>query len=631
MTRLRFWLERVLVRGPAYRLALIAGAIVAVSICGGLSAELFAPLDFPTWFEGIWWAFLRLTDPGYLGDDHGFMKRLISTVLTVLGYVLFMGALIAIMTQWLEQTLARLERGETPITFEEHLLVVGWNERSAALVEEFLSSRVRVQQFLARREGARDIKVVLLVEEVDATLYAEVAERLAEVWDADAIFVRAGTHLRVDHLQRVNFAEAAAVVLPGSDDPLADVGSIKALMTIASHPALRGEEEPPRVVAELADRRKAGLADFAYPGALDVVPSDRFLGRLLAQNLLHPGLSEAYSDLLSHGFGAAIFARPFPALAGKTLAEAAAHFPRAAILGVVRGVGKQRTAELGPCEGRTLTDGDHLVIVAAELDHAEPQTTPRAVVAMAKAEDVPPVSDTLNVLCLGWSNALPSVADELADHRTIEITFHVVSSVPIEDRVAAVADHGTLPPNVRFEHVMGDITQPAHLRRETPDRFDRILVLGSTQTETAEETDAKTIVAWLTTRNVLGDQGPPILVELLDTSNEPLVDARVADVVVRPRVVSALLAHVTLRAELLAVYDTLLRAGGPSLMLRPPSAYGLSGPATYGDLRDEAARHGHIALGVHDADDLRLLPSPDRRFDADADRLLVLAPSAATP
>ena len=70
----------------------------------------------------MWWAFLRLTDPGYLGDDEGLARRTISTVVTVLGYVLFLGLLIAILTQWLNQLIARLESGVTPVALSDHVL-----------------------------------------------------------------------------------------------------------------------------------------------------------------------------------------------------------------------------------------------------------------------------------------------------------------------------------------------------------------------------------------------------------------------------------------------------------------------------------------------------------------------------
>jgi hypothetical protein len=351
VSRLRYLLERALIRGTWYRLALIAAVIVGVSALGGLVVELIAPGDFPYWFDGVWWAFLRLTDPGYLGDDEGAAKRVVAVVITVLGYVLFMGALIAIMTQWLDETLAWLERGETPIALEEHLLVVGWGERTASLVEEFLRSRKRVQKFLARREGHKQVRVVLMVEELDADLHAAVAQRIGDVWDPHAVVLRAGSRLRLDHLERVNFAQAAAIVLPGNHHGVmggADVATIKTLMSIASHPAIRADAAPPRIVAELTDRRMADIANFAYPGQLDVVPTDRFLGRILAQNVLHPGLGEAYTDLLSHGFGAALFARRYPQFTGRPLHEVAACFAHAAVLGVVRGDTGRSPALLGP-------------------------------------------------------------------------------------------------------------------------------------------------------------------------------------------------------------------------------------------------------------------------------------------
>ena len=49
---------------------------------GGLLAWLLTG-QFPNAFDGVWWSFLRLTDPGYLGDDEGAVLRVQSTIITV--------------------------------------------------------------------------------------------------------------------------------------------------------------------------------------------------------------------------------------------------------------------------------------------------------------------------------------------------------------------------------------------------------------------------------------------------------------------------------------------------------------------------------------------------------------------
>ena len=87
--RFLFLLERQFVKGAHYQLLFVAAAIGLISIIGGI---LVMPVSEPssTYNEAVWWAFLRLTDPGYLGDDEGVWRRFISTILTVLGYVVFL-------------------------------------------------------------------------------------------------------------------------------------------------------------------------------------------------------------------------------------------------------------------------------------------------------------------------------------------------------------------------------------------------------------------------------------------------------------------------------------------------------------------------------------------------------------
>ena len=185
--RIRFALERLVLRGLRYRLLLAATIVVVVAVRFGILVALLdaGSLDLP---ENVWWAFLRLTDPGYLGDDVGLARRTISTIVTVLGYVLFLGLLIAILTQWLNTVISRLESGVTPVALADHVIILGWTHRTPTIVAELLTTRARVQRFLASR-GASELRIVILAEHVDEVLHRELRERLGDLWNDQQILV----------------------------------------------------------------------------------------------------------------------------------------------------------------------------------------------------------------------------------------------------------------------------------------------------------------------------------------------------------------------------------------------------------------------------------------------------------
>ena len=184
----KFFLETWLLRGARFQLLFIAILIVLVSVVAGALVFMF-PSEFKWLGEAMWWAFLRLSDPGYLGDDKGLVLQFVSTIVTVLGYVLFMGALIAIMTQWLQRTIKKLESGLTPLTQNDHVLILGWTNRTATIVRELVMAGGRVKRFL-RRIGASNLNIVILAEDVTTTLAYELREELGARWNEKQIVFR---------------------------------------------------------------------------------------------------------------------------------------------------------------------------------------------------------------------------------------------------------------------------------------------------------------------------------------------------------------------------------------------------------------------------------------------------------
>ena len=177
LDQLRLDLERLLLRGLHYRLLMAASIVLLVALLGGLLMRVLVP-GFDEVGESIWWAFLRLTDPGYLGDDEGLVGRTISTVVTVLGYVLFLGLLIAILTQWMNELIARIESGTRPVTLADHVLILGWTHRTPIIVLELLRTRERLTRFL-EAHNAGMLRIVVLAEQVDRRVLDELKEELS--------------------------------------------------------------------------------------------------------------------------------------------------------------------------------------------------------------------------------------------------------------------------------------------------------------------------------------------------------------------------------------------------------------------------------------------------------------------
>lgn len=174
-----------------------------------------------------------MTDPGYLGDDEGTWQRVVSTALTLSGYVVFLGALVAIMTRWLIARMLEFERGLTPVSMRNHIVVIGWTNRTIPLLREVLGDGNRRRRFLAAF-GMRRLRAVVLSEEVSALQFQALkADPVNGRGQARSIVLRYGSLLEEAAIRRAACLNAAAVIMPsdyghGSDLVSPDVETIRA-------------------------------------------------------------------------------------------------------------------------------------------------------------------------------------------------------------------------------------------------------------------------------------------------------------------------------------------------------------------------------------------------------------------
>ena len=626
--RPRFLLERWVQRGVLNQTLLMAGLVAIVAVVGGISAWAITPA-FESLSGAVWWSFLRLTDPGYLGDDVGAALRIISTIVTILGYVLFMGSLIAIMTQWLARTVRNLENGLTPIAMKNHFVILGWTNRTPEIIKKLVTAGGRLERFFAQRSGTSKLRVVVLAEEVDAQHRLELRDSLGDDWKESQIFLRSGSSLQQEHLERLDLRRAAVVMIPGADfalggAELTDTRVIKTLLTLNVLFRQGAEASTPKVVAELFDPEKVPIATNAISVRTEIIAGDRLISGLLSQSLRHPGVAGVLLQLLTHREGNALYLRAFPEFAGVCPWSLINAFPRAIVLGIVSMEDGDPMVSLIPTKNSVLKENDLLILLAESYDHCRPTVMDHSSKPSLCTRSLPPKSEPerRQLLILGWSYKIPTLLTELLESSVASFEVTIVSKVDENQRCRALCNLRNTE-RLHLKNIEADYSLEHELRRVEPQRFNHIVFMASGWLHSSEAADARTLLGFLLLRSMLQRHkpGPQIFVELLDPDNARILGG-VADVVlVSPRVLSHLLAHVGLRPELNAVFNELISGGGAEIELRQLLDLGINADeVTFTEVQLEAAHLGCIALGFftpHEtalSQQLHLNPARDRRW-----------------
>jgi len=468
---------------------------------------------------------------------------------------------------------------------------------------------------------------------------------LGNEWDERQIIFRSGTPIRNDHLLRVDYLKAAAIILPGFDfapggSDSADMRTIKTLMSITNHASERGVTLP-YLVSEVYDARKVDIARAAYPGHLETVASDATISLLVAQNIRHPFLSYIYTELLSHFNGNDIRIKRLPEFANQTAESLTEVFPKAIVLGVLREKEGSLIPVLNPPSRYTLEETDHLVFIARNYEDTIPipARKPKEFARGRLAPFSVIHENRQKLLILGWNDMIPALIQELDNYKNETFVLDIFSSLSGEERMHKLNRFALKPHKVKLKLLDGDYTVPSDLENIDVMGYDNIIMLGCDWLPSPEEADARTITGFLMLRSLLANKidPPKVLLELLDPENHSLFTHSHEEVILSPLILSHILAHVALRPEMNLVFKELFSSGGAEIYMRPCRQYDLTPTESdFLEIQKHVSMKGEIAIGVkiHGKESLpdggiELNPPRDKRWElTDQDEIIVLTTSA---
>jgi hypothetical protein len=510
----RYWLERAVLRGSLSLVLILICLLMSIALAGGSIAYLVPGNQFESLDAALWWAVLRISDPGYLSDDTNHLGvRVLSVALSVLGMAVTVGGIVAIVTQWMNLGLSKLAAATTPVPFRNHFVLIGWTDRTPRLVESLLTQSESMIVVLIEARGPEEIK--------------RISRKIQKVSHSPRVVVRGGTPYQPAGLARAACQDARGIIFPATERAVAGdpeegphlLRSALALRTLLARRETR--KTNPTVVMELVDRSLSGLVRSALPRA-HVLPSDRVIARAMRLVLQEGSLVDLALNVVRPDRPPRVQAHVDESLVGEDLLTIGARVQGGDLMGIIRKDG--RSDRLVVDEGARFEAGDQLMVLS------------EGSITLRKMADVPPRTEravsfeereTLRILVLGFNEVAPDLAAELEREPPERYEIDFLSALPVDAMKREVEELLVRDEQVRVRYFQGN---PQQLDRETNvdlSRYDRFLVLAD-RSMGADRADVRTLAVALELGRVRDRFKPDaqLLLELLDVENlEVMPDA----------------------------------------------------------------------------------------------------------
>jgi ion channel POLLUX/CASTOR len=620
----RYQVDRFLSWSPFARFVGLFGlSFFLVFVCALLAMVVMPPPEKPDetfdLFEAMWWAMTRVADAGTMGDDKGTWVRLVATLSTLSG-ISVVALLIGLVSSTVGEKIDDLRKGKSPVIDQGHTLVLGYGEKIFAVLRELREANANQAQ----------AAIVILSETDKEAVETAVRERMGDM-RSTRVVVRQGSPFSVHDLRKVGAGRARSIVVL-SDESLgheegagaADMGVIKTLLALRRIP---GALKQNHAVVEVVDGSRRSVLEQLGAGGVEVVAMAETLSRMMVQTARQNGLAQVYRDLLSYE-GSEFYFKAFPELAGRPFGEAQWRMKDAVVCGLRKSGAATR---LNPPDSEVLEAGDELLVIAEDDDTFsltaahDPQVPPEfhGAAPMARQPE--------RLLICGSS---PKLGDMLVEFDQYVLPGSEAWLMPGRDKETFSAfikgEVGSLK-NLRLKYVDGDPTIPDALRKVVSPDFAAALIVADTS-KAADEADAHTVITVLLLRelfNQLGEKKPRIISEILDPRTKDLIEQDYgADFVVSSEMTSMLLAQVSERRDLNAVFADLFDSDGNELYLKRAACFATVGhDVPWLVVQKVARQRGEVAIGYLKPGGTPVInpKQSEHHAFADDDRIIVIA------
>ena len=625
--------SKIISKKPKLFLFLISiGSLLFILILSFLK-YIFAVSEEP--FYTVFSDMLNISLSPSLVLDGSPIAIIINIIAAVIGLV-FLGALIGMISSIIESKISDLKRGKSVVIESNHSVFLGWsNKLRTAIVELSESNRSMTHS-----------SIVILAAKDKVFMEEELIPEIPH-WSKTDVICRSGDPSYDIDLRMVSVSTARSIVLLSTEDVNSDSIVLKRALALQKDKTITCP-----IIAEVHSAENAEAIKLL--DKFTVIQPKNFIMRVIAQTIKEPGLSKLYYELLSFrgkeiyfwppthdsndSSNKSNFAKNF---VGKTFKEIVFNFSSSSVIGIASNEEKdKKEIKILPDFSTIIKDNDQLILISEDdstIGKVKGFYSPLISNPQIQSAVIKEPKLKKHVTIIGWNSWTHILIEELNAQlekgSEIDILFN--------DKIKHHPDElfSSKYQNLKITIKPLKTSNKEYLSQVNWTKTNSVIILSYRDDFEIQEADSLTLMNFthIKSHRDTNQFNFNICCELLDPKNQRLIEGdRDDEFITGEELIAKYLVQLSENKYLKEVYTDLLDDSGAEFYLRSASTYlnNFDSEVTFGELVNEGLKRNEIVIGIHDRkyiDDItsfKSILSPDKlsKFKlGPEDKILVIA------
>ena len=590
---------KIISKKPKLFLLLISLALLVFILILSILKFIFVGSEetFNTVFKDI----LNISLSPELVLDGSPIVTIINIIAAVIG-LLFLGALIGMISSIIESKISDLKRGKSVVIESNHSIFLGWSNKLRTAIVELSESNRSISHSSIVILAARD--KVYMEEE----LIPEIPH-----WSKTDVICRSGDPSYDLDLRMVSVSTARSIVLLSTEDVNSDSIILKRAMALQKDKTITCP-----IIVEVHSPENADAIKLM--DKFTVIQPKNFIMRVIAQTIKEPGLSKLYYEILSftgkeiyfwpptndsiNSSSKTIFANNF---VGKTFKEIVFNFSSSSIIGIVSTEEKdKKEIKILPDFSTIIKENDQLILISEDdstIGNMKELYQPLMSNPQIQSTIIKEPKVKKHLTIIGWNSWAHVLIEELNAQLEIgsevDILFNDKIKYPPEESFFSTYQ------NLKITIKPLKASNKEYLNQVNWTKTNSVVILSYRDDFEIQEADALTLMTFthIKSHRDTNQFTYNICCDLLDPKNQRLIEGnRDDEFITGEELIAMYLVQLSENKYLKEVFTDLLDDSGAEFYLRSASTYlnNLDSEVTFGELVNEGLKRNEIVIGIHD-------------------------------